>query len=732
MSMPLSSEENTIRRLARLHGIACLYRDGCGRRTVVPSDTLRYFLRLMNIPASTKHEVRDSLRVCQTRFWTQLVDDVLVVQLPTQTRRWVLIIPESLAALSGVRVDGVLEDEAGQRTSFHCTGTSFQPLSSRMVQGTGYVRVSCPWPTALAMGYYLLHLTVSHASMVLKGDAMVIVAPEACYQPAGPARAWGMMVQLYGMQSPQNWGIGDFHDAQRLLEWAGRDLGAAMVGLNPLHALPPDIISPYSPSSRLFHNPLYLHVETIEEYRSTPSIRRMVRSRAFQGALHACRHASEVQYQEVRQHKQPVFEALYRAFQRQHLRRGTKRACAFRQFVHGAGSSLHQFALFQALHDHFQGLEFQRWPFAFRSPASPEVEHFAIRHRDRLALYQYVEWQCALQLQDLDETASRLKMDYGVYHDLAIGVHPNGADAWMFQDQLAGGATIGAPPDFFNQLGQNWGVLPALPRMARTQQYRFFRDTIRQTMQHGGLLRLDHALGLFRLFWIPMGGSVADGTYVHYPTDEWLAILAIESHRSRVAVVGEDVGTVTTRIRKRLKKGGLLSSRIPLFEKSPGLAYPRSRRFPAQALIAATTHDLPTFRGFWMGRDIEVKAHCGLYPSQACLEAEKANRVKVRQALCHALHQEGLLPQGVMIHADDVPEFTDALCRAVYAFLARTPCRLLAVPFEDLAGELDTPNVPEAPPGLYPVWQRKIAMESLIDNREIRSFASMLQSERQL
>jgi len=313
-----------------------------------------------------------------------------------------------------------------------------------------------------------------------------------------------------------------------------------------------------------------------------------------------------------------------------------------------------------------------------------------------------------------------------------VGIDPDGADAWMFQDQLARGVSIGAPPDLFNLSGQNWNLQPPTPTGLRTHRYRFFRETIRRNMQYGGMLRIDHVLGLFRLYWIPEGQSAREGAYVRYATDELLAIVALESVRNQVMVVGEDLGTVTPEIRQKFARAGLLSYRLLMFEKPSGKGFRTPQTFPEQALASVNTHDLPTLRGFWMGRDIETKEQIGLYPSTSQRDQDRQTRIQERQALLQALGKERLLPNDAPSKAEDVPHLTDDLCRATYAYLARTPCRVVATSLEDLLGEVDTPNIPGAPEGAYPVWQRKLnrPFEEWQHDQDLLDFAVAVHQER--
>jgi len=514
-----------------------------------------------------------------------------------------------------------------------------------------------------------------------------------------------------------------------------------MVGVNPLHALPPGGISPYSPSSRLFHNPLYLDVESIAEFKD-PTVRALVLRRSFQRTVESLRQSETVNYEGVTRLKRPLFKALYRAFAAKHLGHGTRRDRGFQRFKTEQGQQLQHFALFQALQEYLtpRGAPprpWRTWPPEFQHPDSPAVQRFLRRHGDRMNFYCYLEWQCDEQLKRIQSTARRIGMPIGLYTDFAIGIDPDGSDAWAFQDDFAQGASVGAPPDLFSPKGQNWGLAPPHPQRTVKSGYRLFVESFRRNMRHSGLFRLDHAMGLFRLFWIPEGRSAADGAYVTYPSRDLLGILALESRRHGVIVVGEDLGTVTPEIRASLMEAGLLSYRLLLFEKSDAGGFLPFHEYPAQAMTAVTTHDLPTLRGFWTGRDIALKEALGLYPDPALIAHDKEARHRDKQALLTALRKAHLLPKHYSQQTAAIPEPNDVLSQAIYTFLARTPSRVLSVPLEDLLGDYETPNLPGAPLGKYPVWRIKAGpadstMETWSKIPDVRMLTQILARERPL
>src|SRR5262245_48245335 len=392
------------------------------------------------------------------------------------------------------------------------------------------------------------------------------VAIEAgrCYQPPilEQRRLWGFMVQLYGLRSERNWGIGDFTDLKNLIEIAA-GLGAAVVGVNPLHATQG---SPYSPSSRHALNVLYIDVEAVPGYK--PSGRK----------LQALRDAELVDYEAVRAAKLQVLEELFKKNKAK---------------VVLPTKGLRDFAVFEALREKFGG-GWQSWPAAFQDPNSQEVKQFSKKHAKRVAFHAWLQWTARQQLDAAQRRAHELGMPIGLYVDLALGADRGGAEVWSDQDAYAVGASCGAPPDEFNPRGQDWGLPPYSPRALRAKAYRPFIDLLRANMPVGGALRVDHVMALSRLCWLPRGEKAGRGGYVHYPFRELLAVLAAESRRARCLVIGEDLGTVTREVRSALNQAGVLSYRPLLFQQE---------NFPRDALVCVTTHDLPTWRGFWDAHD---------------------------------------------------------------------------------------------------------------------------------
>ena len=717
-----------LRALAELVGVECDYVDGRGHSHQATDATLRMILGALGIEVQSESDIQRECDEIQEERWTRVVEPVL---LHYPEMRSPLRFPIALLLrddpLDTVSIEFCLKDEQGKVRSSTLKGSACLPLEDTVIRGARYVRVLVDLPGRLRVGYYDLLVTLNYGSCALEAKSLVIAAPQRCYLPPGSKREWGIGVQLYGIRSHENWGIGDFRDLERIMKTAGKKWKASTIGLQPLHSLTPGLRSPYSPSSRLCWNPLYLNVEQVSEFRVSPKLQQMFRKKKFQSTLKTLRSSQFVEYEAVHQLKMSVLEDLFRVFKRHHLQPGTTRGRAFLRFVQQAPDFLTRFCTFQMLSEYFGGKVWRDWPSEYHEPTSSAVERFQKKHAIRIHYFYYVQWLCELQLSGLDRVAQKSSLSLGLYHDLPVGIHPDGADAWGFQAQLAKDATMGAPPDSFNLQGQNWGLLAPNPRALRQHGYDFFRQTVKQNMKHGGVLRIDHALGLFRMFWVPFGYSGQDGLYVKAYVDEMLAVLALESVRYKVMVVGEDLGTVTPTIQRKLEGAGLLSYRLLFFEREQGKAFHLPSQFPGQALVSATTHDLPTLKGYWEERDIEIKEQAGFYHQIEDRDRERKGREEDRRELREALRRAGFsLPESIPA------TLSSEMVERFYRFLARTPSRLLMVQLEDILGELDTPNLPGASDSVYPSWRVRMSREltSWLNDPAHTGFARAVSRER--
>jgi len=701
-----------LQALGRQFGIAPTYTDQWGTTHVVSETTLRALLGAMGVDAATSEKARTALVEAQANEWRRLLPPVSVVRTGTKNLEIMLRLP---ARAAGECWRWTLREESGRPEQAEFVPDSLAPGDTCRIDDEAWEERCLVLPRMPQPGYH--ELMVSGAG--LEASMRLIVAPSECYRPEavrGERRAWGMSLQLFALRSSRNWGLGDFTDLARAVELAARE-GAGVVGVNPLHALFPrqaTRCSPYSPSNRLFLNILYIDVEAVPDC-SEAGIDAEIADPAFQARLRALRAGELIDYAAVGHLKLELLERLYNHFRSVHLANDTTRARHFQEFRRRHDPWLRRHALFEALQEHLEqqrpdASDWRDWPAAFRTPEADEVTTFAQAHEPRVTFYEYLQWQAALQLDAAGRRALELGLEVGIYEDLAVSVDPGGSEAWANHDRYAFGARIGAPPDDFNLQGQDWGIAPWIPHRLRTACYAPFIETLRQNMRAAGALRIDHVMGLYRLFWLPPDGGPEDGAYVHFHMEEMLGIVALESRRNRCMVVGEDLGTVPEAIQEALPPAGIFSCRVMYFEKQADGAFLAPAEYPPRALASVGTHDLPTLRGFWEGADLEWRRRLDLFPDAASYETQVVGRAQDRARLRLALEREGLRPGGPDGEAGPAPELDAALCEAIHVYLARTPAKLMLLRPEDLLGETLQTNLPGSG-DRHPNWRHRLTLD---------------------
>ena len=586
-------------------------------------------------------------------------------------------------------------------------------------------------PPGMPLGYHRLAISGARIS----AEISLVVAPAECHlgEALRPgARSWGLTAQLYGLRSARNWGIGDLTDLAELCRCAGH-LGAAAVGINPLHALfaaEPRHVSPYSPSSRAWLDYLYIDVTRVPGFAEDAPARAL----APDAALAAVRGSALVDHAAVAALKRPVLEKLYRRFRSRERGDDSKLGAAFRAFREAGGAALHAFATFEALHEHFTGaggpFSWQAWPAAMRDPHSAAVAQFARDHAERVEFFQFLQWQADSQLADAAAAGRAGGLAIGLYRDLAVGVNPNGAEAWADPELVVRDMAIGAAPDALSRAGQNWGLAPINPLALRQRGFVPMIAALRANMRHAGLLRIDHAMSLQRLYCIPSGSPATAGAYVNYPLDELLRLVCLESRRHGCTVIGEDLGTVPEGFRETMRRANMLSYRIFVFERRGDGGFIPPGDYPPLAAAAAATHDLATLKGFWLGHDIAWRRELGRYPDEAAEMTEAGERRRDRHLLLAALVGEGLLMPDAFVEFlphEDRPVWGAALGEAIHAYLARSRARLALVQLEDIAGAGEQANLPGTSDG-HPNWRRRLCLtlEALLAEPQAARLAAIV------
>jgi 4-alpha-glucanotransferase len=549
------------------------------------------------------------------------------------------------------------------------------------------------WPSDLPVGSYRLHL--ADAASVAEETPLIVAPPRAFGGDFD--RCWLLAVQLYGVRSARNWGIGDFTDLEALIELASQ-LGADGVGLNPLHALfddRPADCSPYSPNSRLFLNALYIDVEKLPELQPSAF--------AESGDTIARLRASDiVDYGAVAELKWRALRSAFDAFK---AGPKTHRHAAFSKFRTERGAMLSRYACFEVLRHKFNK-PWWEWPTEWQQPndARSAALH-AGPDAIEIEFVKFVQWCADQQLQSCRDLAARLGMKVGLYLDVAVGVQSDGFDAWNEQAAISRHLAVGAPPDALNTAGQNWGLAGFNAAGLEIRSFEPYREMLRASMRHAGAIRLDHVLGLKRLYLVPHGFAADNGVYVEMPFEALLAATAQESVAHRCVVIGEDLGTVPEGFREKMAEWGIWSYQVMMFERDQHGSFRGADHYASNALVTFNTHDLSTYAGWRRFSDLALKRSLGIDPGES------------DDARWHAL---AMLTDVLRHHAIDRDDLY-----AVAGFLARTKSRLLAISLEDLLGLIDQPNIPGTVDE-HPNWRRRLPLAideiaSAIDVPALRS-----------
>jgi 4-alpha-glucanotransferase len=743
---PVKLYEDLIEELAEHCGIIPEYWDILGNRHVAPLHSKREILRAMRINVDSADDVQSETDRLRWEPWKGFLDPVHVLSSREFPVTVPLYLPLATREIPRVSITWSVEFEDGKRASGRLSGEQLTPTQELSIEDRYYTKSDLLLLPHGDFGYHTLTVECRdpkrgfpRGASRLRKTARLILTPDQCYLPPEfhGGRRWGLSVNLYALRSSRNWGVGDLADLTGLAaQVAG--LGGSLVGINPLHATPNsrDIsVSPYYTVSRLYKNFIYLDIEGIPEVRDSDLRGKIARSRSLRKKIDQVRTGDLIDYDGVAALKHGVLKDAFALFRERHFSRNTSRARRVRGFIAEEGAPLQCFALFSALSEHLTDKEgtqtWKDWPPEYRRPDSPAVAEFMKTHSRDILFHQFVQWLIDEALSAVREEAAKAGLDVGLYHDLAIGSIGGGSDVWNYQE-LFGDAEVGAPPDDFSQDGQNWGFPPLIPRALKNDGYELFIQTLRENMRHFGALRIDHALGLFRLFWIPRGMTAKDGVYVRYPSEDLLKIIALESVRNRTVIVAEDLGTIGERVREELLKHRMLSYRLLYFERYyPEPSFTRPEHYPEMSLCAVSTHDLPTLSGYWSGHDLKTREELGLLTHEEAYRQQVSTRERDKSLILSALAAQGLLPGGSSPEDPQSAEMTPALCLAIYHYLSRTPCKILLVSLDDLIGTLMQQNMPGVT-DLYPNWMQKtsLTLEEIVSDARLAALAQMLGATR--
>jgi len=676
MSDPL----HELAELAGSYGIQTAYHDAMGELRTARPEALAGVLRAMGVPLDGPDDVGEALRARRAELAGRLLEPV-VIAWDGEPPAFDLRLRREDGDALGCHLD--LED--GGRRAWAADRGALRQVGEEVWR--------LVLPEGLPPGLHRLHLATGRRN----AEATVISAPRRAFGLPGAYGAdsdrlpplWGVFLPLYALQTRASWGAGDLSDLARLIDWTS-GLGGGVVATLPLLAAyleEPCEPSPYSPASRLFWNELYLDPRACPELDAAPAARRIVDSPEFRREVEALRAAPLVDYGRLMSLKRRVFEEMAHRF----FARPGERQDELARFVE-AKPEVETYAAFRAVLDR-RGEVWPRWPERLREGTLAPADYDEEDRRYHL----WVQWATSEQMRALALEARR--RGPGLYLDLPLGVGGDSYDVWRQPALFAREASAGAPPDAFFTKGQDWGFPPLDPERLRERGYAHWVACLRHHLEHAGMLRIDHVMQLHRLFWIPRGMEAADGVYVRYPSEELFALLSLESHRHRAAIVGENLGTVPPEIGEGMSRHGVLGMYVVQYELQPGNEG-RLRPPPHDSAASLNTHDMPTFRAFWKGEDVDDLAERGLF-SPAEAGAERERRRALRRGMA------ALLPPASDRPPDpEAPGTAEAVLRERLDWLAASPARLVLVNLEDLWGE----TAPQNTPGTYaerPNWRRK-------------------------
>jgi 4-alpha-glucanotransferase len=670
--------------LAHAHGVSTEFYDWTGARTVVPASTVVAVLTALGVDAATTESARVALAHARDATWRRMLPPCVVTRAGAAS-------PVFVHVPHGDPVEVRVELEDGGRRPLAQLDRWVEP---RHVGGSLVGEATFQLPGDLPLGW---HRVVARSGETSSSAALVVTPPYVGVPEDLAGQVWGFMTQLYSVRSRRSWGHGDLGDLAELCRWSAEQLGAGFVLVNPLHATsptPPLEASPYLPATRRFVSPLYLRVEDVPEFADLTSA---VRADIGRSAL----QARSVDHADIRLDRDAVWEAKRAALTLVHaVRRSPERQAAYERFVQVEGGGLTDFATWCALAE-VHGPVWADWPVALRVPHGPAVTEARERLADRVDFYRWLQWVADEQLGAAQRTALSGGMSLGVVHDLAVGVHRHGADTWALQDVMARGVTVGAPPDAFNQQGQDWSQPPWRPDRLAEAGYGPYRDMLRTILRHAGGIRVDHVIGLFRLWWVPEGASPAAGTYVRFDHEALVGILALEAWRAGAVVVGEDLGTVEPWVRDYLAQRGILGTSILWWERdAEGRPLP-PERWRELCLATVTTHDLPPTAGYLRAEHVRIRDELGLLTRP--VEEERRVDAEARAEWLSVLVSRGLLDADADIESDE-----QAMVEALYRALAATPGRLLGVALTDAVGDRRPMNQPGTDDE-WPNWRFPLA-----------------------
>lgn len=696
--------------LARAYGVATEYWDWQGRHVTVSTDTIRAVLAALGVEANDDFEAFQALEETVDRAWRHRVP-------PFTLHRAGRLGQVRIHVPDGEPVEVWVELEDGGRHELEQLPVWVDP---RTVDGALVGAATFALPPDLPLGWHTLCAAIPGAESPHEGTLAVTPGRLEVSEPLASDGAWGLMSQMYSVRSADSWGIGDFGDLADMAVWSAHELGADFTLINPVHAAEFDVPmepSPYLPTSRRFVNPMYIRVEDIPEVGYLEAEPR-ARVRALAQRTQRLNRSERIDRDVCWEAKKEALRVLFAH------PRSARRQAAFDGFCETEGPGLLAYATWCVLTEH-HGIPL---PEELSDSHSEAVAREREERADEVRFAMWCQWIADQQLAAVQREAREAGMTLGIMQDLAVGVHPQGADAWGLGDALAAGVTVGAPPDPYNQRGQNWSQPPWRPDRLADRGYLPFRDMIRAAMRHSGALRIDHIIGLFRLWWIPEGKEPSEGTYVRLDHEALIGILVLEAHLARAVVVGEDLGTVEPWVRDFLHECGVFGTSILWFERTEDGSPRRPEDYRQLCLASVTTHDLPPTAGYLTGEHIRIREELGVFTRPVA--EELAEDQEARRQVISVLAERGLLDERDDLHrlvTDPSQTQLEQMIEGLHRYLSWSPALLLGVAVPDLVGDRRAMNQPGTSDE-YPNWRlplsgpdrRPLMLEDLMSSRWAR------------
>ncbi|WNC72305.1 4-alpha-glucanotransferase [Thalassotalea psychrophila] len=720
-----------IQQLAEQVGFHSSYIDSYGNSVAANQDALKALLTAMNYNVDCDEAILASVKQLSEASWISLLPAMQMVKSEQAVHSvWI--------SVASADLNSNLQWLVSKEDSSILTGVvdvaELSVIAEQDVNGTVYKKLAVVLPN-LPEGYHSLSVSLGENT----ATGHLIVAPQKCYNPndAADYRMWGLAAQLYSVKSDNSWGMGDFGDLKNLVKQSAQR-GVTAIGLNPLHPLYPNNpahISPYSPTSRCFLNTLYIDVTSVDNFTTCKPMQTLVKSKDFKDQVAQANQQEFIDYPHAAYLKLQAMELLYKDFVANHLPKNTKFAKQYLTFVTEMGDDLFELATFDALYEHFRAIDehaygWKAWPIEFQDPHSVEVEQFKKDNIERIGYFQFLQFIADSQLGDAAAQAKSDDMPVGLYLDLAVGCDGSGAEVWADKHSYVSGAAVGAPPDAMNTLGQDWGLTPINPVALQEKGYMPLVKALRSNMRHAGALRIDHVLGLMRQYWVAPGMAADQGIYITFPLEDIFRIIALESRRNNCVVIGEDLGNVPDGFGDIMSSAGLLSYKVLFFERWDNGLFFRPEIYSEQSMVTVSTHDLSTIAGWWTGNDLKWRQELNLYPNEQMGIDERNSRVTDREQLLGALEYEGVLSK------ENFPQTQPAvmnseLARAVQAFLAKAPSRILLVPLEDALGLTEQVNIPGTIDE-HPNWRRRLpfTIEEFWQHQDMNNLVDVMNQER--